>query len=179
MSRKQSPVSVPEGLDKVLLHACCAPCSSAIVEWMLENGIRPVIFYYNPNIYPQKEYMIRKDESKRHADMVGVEWIDGDYDHGRWLDCVSGLECQPERGARCMRCFEMRLIASAREAQKLLDSWLRIALKGLSSGLKTGEKGDSMNAGTNFFVNMVFTTSNIVGVNLACVVCNVISRCKK
>ena len=92
MSRKQSPVSVPEGLDKVLLHACCAPCSSAIVEWMLENGIRPVIFYYNPNIYPQKEYMIRKDESKRHADMVGVEWIDGDYDHDRWLDCVSGLE---------------------------------------------------------------------------------------
>lgn len=119
MSRKQSPVSVPEGLDKVLLHACCAPCSSAIVEWMLGNGIEPVIFYFNPNIYPQKEYLIRKEESKRHADMVGVEWIDGDYDHNKWLDSVRGLECQPERGARCTRCFEMRLIASAREAKKL------------------------------------------------------------
>ena len=118
MSRRQSPVTVPEGLDKVLLHACCAPCSSAIVEWMLANGIQPVVFYYNPNIFPLKEYVIRKEESKRHADMVGVEWIDGDYDHDEWLDCVRGLECQPERGERCMRCFEMRLIASAKEAKK-------------------------------------------------------------
>ncbi len=118
MSRKHSSIIVPEGLDRVLLHACCAPCSSAIVEWMLSNGIKPLIFYYNPNIYPEKEYIIRKDESKRHADTVGVEWVDGDYEHDNWLSCIRGLECQPERGSRCSRCFEMRLLVSAQEALK-------------------------------------------------------------
>ncbi|MBQ2169444.1 MAG: epoxyqueuosine reductase QueH, partial [Prevotella sp.] len=50
-----------------MLHACCAPCSSAIVEWMMAHEVRPTIFYYNPNIFPQEEYEIRKNESKRHA----------------------------------------------------------------------------------------------------------------
>ncbi len=108
MARK-NPITVPEGATEVLLHACCAPCSSAIVEWMLANGIRPVIFYFNPNIYPHEEYETRKNESKRHADSLGVEWIDGDYDHRRWLDAVGGLEHEPERGARCLQCFRMRL----------------------------------------------------------------------
>ena len=103
----------------MLLHACCAPCSSAIVEWMLANGIRPVIFYFNPNIYPHEEYETRKNESKRHADSLGVEWIDGDYDHRRWLDAVGGLEHEPERGARCLQCFRMRLTAAALEARRL------------------------------------------------------------
>ena len=58
---------VPDGVCEVLLHACCAPCSSAIVEWLMANGVRPVIYYYNPNIWPREEYEIRKEESKRHA----------------------------------------------------------------------------------------------------------------
>ena len=52
-------VQTPNGDRKVLLHSCCAPCSSAIIECMLENGIRPTVFYCNPNIYPQAEYEIR------------------------------------------------------------------------------------------------------------------------
>ena len=68
MKEKRSAIEVPEGLERVLLHACCAPCSSAIVEWMLAHGIRPTIYYYNPNIYPREEYEIRKAESKRHAE---------------------------------------------------------------------------------------------------------------
>ena len=65
--RNRPAIIVPEGLmeeeaGKVLLHACCAPCSSAIVEWMLANGVRPTIFYYNPNIFPREEYEIRKQE---------------------------------------------------------------------------------------------------------------------
>ncbi|MBR4730226.1 MAG: epoxyqueuosine reductase QueH, partial [Prevotella sp.] len=51
---KQPAIVVPEGCKEVLLHACCAPCSSAIVEWMLANGVRPTIFYYNPNIFPRE-----------------------------------------------------------------------------------------------------------------------------
>ena len=58
-------VQTPNGEDKVLLHSCCAPCSSAIIECMLENGIRPTVFYCNPNIYPQAEYEIRKEEAIR------------------------------------------------------------------------------------------------------------------
>ena len=75
---KKSSIIVPKGLKRVLLHACCAPCSSAIVEWLCAHEIEPIIFYFNPNIYPQEEYEIRKAESKRHAESLGIQWIDGD-----------------------------------------------------------------------------------------------------
>ncbi len=110
---------VPDGVSEVLLHACCAPCSSAIVEWLLQHDIHPTIFYYNPNIFPREEYEIRKNESKRHADSLGVRWIDGDYDHNAWLQGVCGLEDEPERGRRCEQCFTLRLTAAARKAQEL------------------------------------------------------------
>lgn len=116
---KQPPIIVPEGLSQVVLHACCAPCSSAIVEWLMAHDIRPVIYYYNPNIYPQDEYLIRKNESKRHADHLGIRWIDGDYDHALWQQAVCGLEHEPERGKRCACCFQHRLLATARLAQQL------------------------------------------------------------
>ena len=112
-------IIIPEGVSEVLLHACCAPCSSAIVEWMLEHGVKPVIFYFNPNIYPLDEYNIRKEESKRHADTLGLRWIDGDYDHESWCGVVRGLENEPERGKRCQKCFEMRLRATAEKAAEL------------------------------------------------------------
>ena len=112
-------IIVPEGLTEVLLHACCAPCSSAIVEWMLANGIRPTIFYFNPNIYPLEEYEIRKNESKRHAESLGLRWIDGDYDHAQWRQGVCGLEDEPERGRRCEWCFRFRLMAAAHKAKQL------------------------------------------------------------
>ena len=103
----------------MLLHACCAPCSSAIVEWMMANGVKPVIYYYNPNIWPREEYEIRKQESKRHAESLGLQWIDGDYNHEEWLGGVCGLEGEPERGRRCERCFTLRLIAAAKQAKAL------------------------------------------------------------
>ena len=116
---KQPAIVIPEGLHEVLLHACCAPCSSAIVEWMLANGIHPTIFYYNPNIYPREEYEIRKNESKRHAESLGIRWIDGDYNHEQWRQGVCGLEGEPERGKRCQQCFILRLTVAAKKAQEL------------------------------------------------------------
>ena len=109
----------PEDCDRVLLHACCAPCSSAIVEWLVQHDVRPTIYYYNPNIWPREEYEIRKQESKRHAESLGLEWIDGDYDHDAWLEGVCGLESEPERGRRCEQCFTLRLTATARKAAEL------------------------------------------------------------
>ena len=116
---KKPAICVPSDCERVLLHACCAPCSSAIVEWLLAHGVEPVIFYFNPNIYPREEYEIRKNESKRHADSLGLKWIDGDYDHQSWLGCVYGLEGEPERGHRCEQCFTLRLTAAAKMAKEL------------------------------------------------------------
>lgn len=112
-------IKVPDGVSEVLLHACCAPCSSAIVEWLMQHDVRPTIFYFNPNIWPREEYEIRKEESKRHAESLGLTWIDGDYDHEQWLQGVCGLESEPERGRRCEECFTLRLTATARKAQEL------------------------------------------------------------
>ena len=116
MKLKKSTIEIPDKVSEVLLHACCAPCSSAIVEWMVQHSIRPTIYYYNPNIWPREEYDMRKQESMRHAESLGLNWIDGDYDHEQWLANICGLEHEPERGLRCERCFLLRLTATAREA---------------------------------------------------------------
>ena len=116
---KPSSIIVPEECTRVLLHACCAPCSSAIVEWLLAHQIEPVIYYYNPNIYPLEEYEIRKNESKRHAESLGIQWIDEDYTHDAWRHDICGLESEPERGKRCEVCFYHRLLKTAKKAQEL------------------------------------------------------------
>ncbi len=103
----------------LLLHTCCAPCSTAIIEWLLDNRIRPTLFFFNPNIYPQTEYNIRKSECIRFAESQGLDMIDGDYDHDSWLHCIAGLEDEPEQGRRCLQCFKMRLLATAQLAHKL------------------------------------------------------------
>ena len=106
------------GETKVLLHTCCAPCSSAIIEALLQNGITPVIYYCNPNIFPEEEYIIRKNECTRYAQALGLEIVDADYDHESWLEAVKGLEAEPERGGRCLKCFKLRLLDTARYAMK-------------------------------------------------------------
>ena len=106
-------IIAPDGETKILLHACCAPCSSAIVECMTENGVRPTLFYYNPNIFPDEEYKKRKAECIRHTQMLGLDFVDADYDHDKWLETVRGFEGEPERGVRCLKCFSERLTATA------------------------------------------------------------------
>lgn len=109
-------ISPPDGSRRIVLHTCCAPCSSAILECLADNGIEPLIFYFNPNIYPHEEYLKRRDECTCHAQRLGLEIVDGDYDHSGWLGCVAGMEGEPERGARCRECFLMRLEQTARLA---------------------------------------------------------------
>ena len=109
-------IETPNKNDKVLLHSCCAPCSSAIIECMVANGIRPTIYYYNPNIYPLEEYETRKAEAKRFVTSQGLMFVDADYDYDGWKEGVCGLENEPERGKRCLQCFKMRLLQTARYA---------------------------------------------------------------
>ena len=116
--KKKVNIEVPMGERTVLLHTCCAPCSSAIVEAMMQNGITPVIYYCNPNIYPLEEYEIRKEECTRYAKALGLEIVDADYDHENWLEAMKGLEDEPERGGRCLRCFKLRLLRTAQYARK-------------------------------------------------------------
>ena len=111
-------IQAPMGETRVLLHTCCAPCSSAIIEALIQNGITPVIYYCNPNIYPQEEYEIRKNECTRYAESLGLEIIDADYDHENWLEAVQGLEDEPERGGRCLKCFKLRLLRTAEYARQ-------------------------------------------------------------
>ena len=117
MTPKES-FEFPFGQKKVLLHTCCAPCSSAIIEFLMSHGVEPVIYYCNPNIYPYEEYLIRKNECTRYARELGLEIVDADYDHQAWLENVRGLEDEPERGGRCAACFRMRLLHSARYARE-------------------------------------------------------------
>ena len=115
-NNKEFRLEVPGGENVVLLHTCCAPCSSAIIECMMKNGITPVIYYCNPNIYPREEYEIRKNECTRYAQALGLEIVDADYDHENWLDEVAGMENEPERGGRCLKCFKLRLLRTAQYA---------------------------------------------------------------
>lgn len=106
-------------MHHVLLHCCCAPCSSAIIEWMLQHDVRPTLFYCNPNIYPADEYLIRKNELTRYADCLGLDVIDDDYNHAAWLRHIAGLEDEPERGGRCLECFKYRLLRAAQKCRQL------------------------------------------------------------
>ena len=115
---KRPPIQIPETTDRVLLHTCCAPCSSAIIEWMMQNGITPTLYYYNPNIYPEREYEVRKQECMRHAKALGLQQVDAEYNHADWKCGIKGLEKEPERGLRCLECFKIRLLHAARYAQE-------------------------------------------------------------
>ena len=118
MAKGRLEIQAPMGEKTVLLHTCCAPCSSAIIEAMISNGITPVIYYCNPNIYPLEEYEIRKNECTRYARSLGLEIIDADYDHEAWLEAIRGMENEPERGGRCLKCFKLRLLRTAEYAMQ-------------------------------------------------------------
>ena len=116
MQKTKLQINIPGGEGPVLLHACCAPCSGAIVECLMERDIRPVIYYSNANIYPQEEYDHRLRECARYARKWGLELVEDVYDHAAWRAFVAGLEAEPERGARCLQCFRFRLFQAARYA---------------------------------------------------------------
>ena len=109
-------VEAPGGARDILLHACCAPCSGAVLECLRDSGIRPVVFFSNSNIAPREEYELRLSELRRYGDVMGVEVVADEYDHDAWLAAVRGLEREPERGARCAACFRFRLARAARYA---------------------------------------------------------------
>ncbi len=103
----------PTGDEPVLLHSCCAPCTGEIMRALKDSAIPFSVIFYNPNIHPQTEYEKRKQENKRYADNLGVEFVDLDYDPENWFSRAKHLAAEPERGERCTVCFDMRLERSA------------------------------------------------------------------
>ena len=91
-------LEVPGGETRVLLHSCCAPCSGAVIECLLANGIRPVVFFSNSNITPFEEYELRRAELERYCKSLGVTMVDDEYDHEAWRNFVLGVP-QDGRGA--------------------------------------------------------------------------------
>ncbi len=101
----------------LLLHSCCAPCSSYVLEY-LTKYFDITIFYYNPNISPESEYRHRVSEQKRLISEMcpQVKFLEGRYDPERFYEIAKGLENEPERGKRCLKCYRLRLEESAVKA---------------------------------------------------------------
>lgn len=112
-----------DGLEKrpsLLLHACCAPCLSYVLEY-LQDYFDITVYFYNPNIFPKSEYDKRIAAIEELLCKMGqdVKLMVGDYDYDAFRACAAGLENEPEGGARCEKCFYLRLSDTAKLAKKL------------------------------------------------------------
>ncbi|MDR3594258.1 epoxyqueuosine reductase QueH [Clostridium sp.] len=103
-------------IPTLLLHSCCAPCSSYVLEY-LSQYFKITIFFYNPNIYPLEEYSRRVEEQKKFISELKVknkiEFIEGKYDTESYYEIARGLEEEKEGGIRCFNCYELRLKEAA------------------------------------------------------------------
>jgi len=106
-------------MEKVLLHACCAPCASYPIQKLIEDNFEPVIFFYNPNIFPSDEYNIRRVELEKYCAKIGVKYIEGKYEIKNFYEAIKGFENEPEKGKRCSICFNLRLDKTANLAKEL------------------------------------------------------------
>ena len=103
---------------KLLLHSCCAPCSTTCIERLKEH-LDITVFYYNPNIDSEEEFNLRANEQKRYCQKISVNCIVSDYDKKAFLDEVKGLENEVEGGKRCEKCFYLRLKKTALMGKEL------------------------------------------------------------
>ena len=130
----------------LLLHSCCAPCSSYVIEY-LSQYFKITVFYYNPNIYPDEEYHLRAEEQKKFiADFPAenpVKFLEGEFAKDLFYQTVKGLEDVPEGGERCFLCYELRLRRSAETAKKLgLDYFTTtLSISPLKNAAKLNEIG--------------------------------------
>lgn len=103
---------------KLLLHSCCAPCSSACLE-RLKDAFDVIVYYYNPNLDTEKEFNLRAKEQQRLCDILSVKCVVEEFNKAEFLDVVKGLENEKEGGARCVKCFDLRLKRTAEKAKEL------------------------------------------------------------
>ena len=144
-SQEQEPVK------RLLLHSCCAPCSSYVLEY-LSDFFAITIYYYNPNIYPPEEFDVRAEEQKRLiAGMNPVHPIEfrvGVYRPEEFYECVKGLEDLPEGSRRCFACYELRLGEAARiaEAEQFDYFTTTLSISPMKNAGKINEIGERLAA---------------------------------
>lgn len=118
---------LPEpGKPKVLLHACCGPCSTSCVERLVED-FSVTLYYYNPNITDREEYLLRRETllqfikmfNEEHKDRYSVGFMEGPYESEKFMDRTASLAEEPEGGRRCDVCFAMRITETAKKAREL------------------------------------------------------------
>lgn len=111
-----------ENPPSLLLHSCCGPCSTSVLE-LLSDYFKVTLLYYNPNIYPSDEYYKRLEEQKKVLDKVNgrfeIKFLEGRYDPSEYFDAVKGVEHLPEGSQRCFNCYELRLKEAAQFAKNL------------------------------------------------------------
>lgn len=122
MERELERLARAGSRPKLVLHSCCAPCSSAVLE-RLHEAFELIVFYYNPNISPEAEFRHRAREQARLIEEMplrgDVRMVEGEYDPENFYARVRGLEDAPEGGERCGICFEMRLRKTAEYARSI------------------------------------------------------------
>ena len=121
MEREIARIQAAGRRPRLLLHSCCAPCSSAVLE-RLTSAFDITVFYYNPNIAPEAEFLRRAEEQRRLIEAMPhegrIDFLQGEYDDQSFYALTRGLEDVPEGGERCTRCFRLRLGRAARLARE-------------------------------------------------------------
>ena len=108
--------------NRLILMSCCAPCSAGAIKQLASGEIADIddfiVMFFNPNIFPESEYQKRLNEQIKYCEKLGVKYVVGDYNHDDWRNAVCGLEKEPERGARCSKCFAYRFCYAREYARK-------------------------------------------------------------
>lgn len=138
----------------LLLHSCCAPCSSYVLDY-LSHYFRITVFYYNPNITASAEYFKRVDEQKKLIEVFNkqpgrypIDFIEGDYRPAEFLNSTKGLEACPEGGERCFICYRMRLAETAKVASEIGADYFTttLTISPLKNAQKLNEIGEELAA---------------------------------
>ena len=144
--------SIPEDeVPTLLLHACCAPCSSYCLEY-LSNYFSITLYFYNPNIYPESEYALRTEEARRFINEMNfkhpVTFLEGEFDPKEFYDCVKGYEQEKEGGERCFRCYRLRLNSTAKLALEMGFDYFTttLSISPLKRADKINEIGEELGA---------------------------------
>ena len=138
-----------ERVPSLLLHSCCAPCSSYCLEY-LSQYFKITVFYYNPNIYPEEEYTKRVAEQQHFIERLPakypISFVEGTYDKESFYEMARGLEDVKEGGERCFRCYELRLRESAELAKELHMDYFTttLSISPLKNAEKLNEIGDRL-----------------------------------
>ncbi len=138
-----------KGVPSLLLHSCCAPCSSYVIEY-LSAFFAITVFYYNPNLHPQEEYEKRVAEQMRFIQEFPakhpVTFLKGDFEPERFYQAVKGYEQEEEGGGRCFLCYRLRLLETAKMARSLGADYFTttLTISPLKNAAKLNEIGEGL-----------------------------------